>query len=146
MIDTTTPKMRTITLTDRPPVKIREDEWLVLAGGEADDDDSNQPGNKPNRKWKRQIRVRQHGDGRVIVYGVYDYDTQFQGEAGAAARRGVLLNGSPTMDGIITAIRRIGDDLREAETEADIDDRHRTPSRWRDVVQACIACLPAQEL
>lgn len=130
-------KTRTITLTDRPPVKIREDEWPVIAVGDADDDDSDGRGNQPNREWTRTIRVRQHEDGRAIVYGTYDYSTCFQGEKGAAARRGILL-AATTTDSIIAAIRSVGADLADAEGDA--------PDNWREAIQACIADLPAEAI
>lgn len=146
MTDTTTPKTRTITLTDRAPVKIREEEWPVIATGSADDDDAMQVGNAPNREWTRTMRVRRHEDGRVIVYGVYEYDTAFQGAAGAAAKRGELLAEKATPAQIIAAIRRVATALAEAESEAAIEDNQRDAARWRAVAHECIADLPAEEL
>jgi hypothetical protein len=64
-------KMRTITLTDRAPVRIREDEWPEIARGDFSD------GNHLDEYWKIYIRVRKHQDGRVIVYGTYDASTSF---------------------------------------------------------------------
>lgn len=135
----------TITLTNARPVKIKKEDWPIIASGDQNDDDSSQPGNPPNREWKRTIRVRQHADKRAIVYGVYDYDTAFQGESGAAARRGAILADASTEE-IIAAIRRVAGELREAEDEAAIDDRHRESQRWRAAAQECIADLPAEEL
>jgi len=143
---TTTSKTRTITLTDRSPVKVKEDEWPIIATGSADDDDSDGRGNRPNREWTRTIRVRQHEDGRAIVYGVYDYSTNFQGAHGAAARRGTLLAGPVTPDQIIAAIRVVGDDMAEAEADAAIEESRKDNRQWRVAVQACIADLPAVEL
>lgn len=136
---TTKPKTLTITLTDRPPVRIREYEWTVIAHdrGEAGDDDSDGRGNQPNREWKRTLKVRQHADGRALVYGVYHYSTAFQGERNVHARRGVLLPVASTLADIITAIRTVGDDL------AATDD---SPERWLDAIQACVADLPAETI
>lgn len=147
MSDTQTqPKTRTITLTDRPPVRIAEDDWPVIARGDADDNDSDQPGNAPNRQWERTIRVRQHEDGRAIVYGVYDYDTRFRGARGASARRGALLPAPATLDQLIAAMREIGDELAEAESEAAIEESCKAPQQWRVAVQQCIADLPVETL
>lgn len=143
---TTTPKMRTITLTDCPPVRIREDHWPVIAQGSADDDDSTQPGNPPNREWTRSIRVRAHADGRAIVYGIYDYETCFQGEHGAAAKRGLVLEASATSADLIAAIRSVGAALAEAESVAAITDAQREPRQWDEAIQGCIADLPAIEI
>lgn len=140
------PKTRTITLTDRPPVKISEDEWPIIATGSADADDSDGRGNQPNREWTRTLRVRQHKDGRAIVYGVYGYSTKFQGANGAAAKRGALLAAPATPDQIIAAIRVIGDELAEAESDAPIEDSRKDSRQWRVAVQTCIADLPAVEL
>lgn len=146
MTDTTTPKRRTITLTDRPPVKIREEDWPVIARGAANDNDAENPGNPPNRTWTRTIRVCQHDDGRVIVYGFYHFSTAHQSENDAVARCGDLLATPPTTAAIIARIRGIATDLATAEREAAIDERHREAGRWRAVAQACIADLPAEEL
>jgi hypothetical protein len=146
MTDTTTTKSRTITLTDRPPVKITEADWPIIATGSADGDDSDGRGNQPNRKWTRTIRVRQHEDGRAIVYGVYDYSTNFQGANGTAAKRGMLLAAPVTPDQIIAAIRVVGDELAEAESDAAIEESRKDNRQWRVAVQACIADLPTEVL
>jgi hypothetical protein len=72
-------KTRTITLSDRPPVKIVEEEWPIIASAKYWD---TQHESQANRTWS--LRVRQHQqDGRTIVYGIRS--TRFQGERGAAA-------------------------------------------------------------
>lgn len=63
-------KHRTITLTDRPPVRIREDAWPVIARASDWDGEFEF---QSHRKWT--IIVRQNrGDGRTIVYGVFETD------------------------------------------------------------------------
>jgi len=138
MTDSTTsePKQRTITLTDRPPVRIREDQWPVIAHGNYKDWD-NQYEFQANRTWKIDIRVRRHQDGRAIVYGVYDYDTQFQGEKGEAHKVGALL--APDGD-LPAAIKEAAEQMIERVGD---DDMHR---HIRDAANECIADLPAQEL
>lgn len=86
-------KTRTITLTGRAPVRINEAEWPEIASGRWKDHD-NQYECQANRTWDLTIRVRQHADGRAIVYATYDYDTQFQNEAGFAVRVGGLVAAS----------------------------------------------------
>ena len=51
------PKTRTITLTGRTPIRIREDQWPVIA--EASSDLQNSSGT---------ITVRRHRDGLILVY------------------------------------------------------------------------------
>jgi hypothetical protein len=67
------PTTRTITLTDRAPVEIVDDHWPVIAESRAHD---GMIAVQANRRW--WMKVRQHADGRVIVYGAYL--TQWQGE------------------------------------------------------------------
>jgi hypothetical protein len=126
-------KTRTITLTGRPPVKIREDQWPIIACGSYEAWD-NQYRFQANRTTDLNIRVRQHEDGRTIVYGVYQYDTAFQHERNVTHRVGYVLE--PGED-VIEAIQRVGRDLIDRDVDATI---------VRDVVDECIADLPAVEL
>lgn len=119
MSTTTTSKIRTITLTDRAPVRIREDAWPVIARGW--DGDNRAIPHQSNRQWT--IRVRQHADGRSIVYGVYSSD--WQGETGCKA--GVLLAAGAAL---VPAIHRVGEDIGAPDA----------------VVRGCIADLPAEDL
>lgn len=63
---TTAPKRRTITLTGRPPVRILESAWPIIAHGEWTDN----PRIPQQANATEDVRVRQHADGRAIVYGV----------------------------------------------------------------------------
>ena len=131
--ETTETKTRTITLTDRPPVRIREEQWPVIAHGLHRAHDG-QVECQANRTWKTDIRVRQHEDGRSIVYGTYDYDSAWQGERGVDARDGVLLDAG---EDLVAAIRSVGASMAEAG-----GDDHRIA----EAVRQCIADLPAEEL
>ena len=71
MSTTSSPKTLTITLTDRPPVKIIDADWPVIAHGSYDRHDG-QVESEANRIWSLSIRVRRHADGRLIVYGTAD--------------------------------------------------------------------------
>lgn len=58
-------KQRTITLTDARPVKIYEDDWDVIAQASSHNGEHE---SQANYLWS--IRVREHADGRRLVYGV----------------------------------------------------------------------------
>jgi hypothetical protein len=113
-------KKRTITLTGRPPVTIKDSEWRVIAVASHHD---GQVASQANRTW--WIRVRQHDDGRTLVYGCHE--SSFQNEPNL--RAGFLL---PADDGsaIADAIYRVADEI--------------TAARW--VAESCIADLPAEEI
>mgnify|MGYP001576581350 CR=1 FL=1 len=64
MSDTTTTKTRTITLTDRPPVTIREDAWPVRAAAKWWDGAYESQANRT-----ASVRVREHEDGRAAHIG-----------------------------------------------------------------------------
>lgn len=107
---TTETKTRVITLTNRAPVRINEDDWHVIAEGSVY---AGQFESQANRR--ASMKVREHvTDGRVIVSGIYR--TQWANERGRAA--GVLLEGrypsSDTSGGdeaVVQAVRRVAEDL-----------------------------------
>lgn len=129
----TTTKTRTITLTSRPPVRIREDEWPIVAYEWWD----NAHRSQANRSVEIWLRVRQHADGRAIVYGGYDYMTPWQGEEQLRVRVGDLIGPG---DDLVRAIQRVGAEL------ADRIAGKPGAQRLRDVIDACIADLPAEEI
>lgn len=122
------PKTRTITLTGRQPVRIVEDEWPEIAHGEWYDWEGEHEF-QSNRKWQVHVRVRQHQDGRAIVYGSYNFSTAWQKERDVNARVGYVLE--PGED-IPAAIRRVGSDLAERGADQGV----------RETVDATIAELP----
>lgn len=128
---TTTPKMRTITLTDRAPVRIVEDQWPEIASA-CDWDNAHEC--QANRRW--QLRVRQNKqDGRTIVYGTYS--TQWQNERAAAA--GELL--TPPEGSVISET----DWLIWDEIPAAIK-RVAANCGCERIADECIAGLPAESL
>jgi len=126
------PKL-TITLTGKPPVKINKADWPILAEASDNDTHGAQIGNEPNRETDWWLKVRQHADGRTIVYGVYSYDTHFQGERRDDARRGELLE--PGAD-VLEGIQRVASDLEEYVKDG----------AFARLAQECIANLPAVEI
>lgn len=131
---------RTITLTNRPPVKIREDAWPVIANA-SDKDYDNQYEFQANRTWKWFINVRQHEDGRTLVYAGFAYTTAFQSERGYRIRHGKLLTEETSQQAIVDAIVDVCDDMATAQHDSD-----ESAARWRELARDCIADLPADEL
>lgn len=85
----------------------------------------NQYESQANRTWR--LTVREHEDGRVIVYGVYT--TQFQGERAARAGELIPANSDTDYDYLAPVIRRVAE-----------------ASGCEQIAAACIADLPAQEI
>lgn len=112
-------KTRTITLSNRPPVKIKESEWPVIAKASWCDN----PAIPVQANRSASVRVRQHADGRAIVYGTYE--TQWQGES--ELKSGLLLDAGAD---VAAAIYEVVDDIGVTATMA----------------AECVADLPAEEI
>lgn len=110
-------KTRTITLSNRPPVKVREDEWPLVASSL---DYDNEFEFQANSKWR--LKVRRHADGRAIVYGTYDTALH---EPNVSA--GELLSAD---EDVVAAIRRVGEEIGASDP----------------TIRRCIADLPAEEI
>lgn len=129
-------KQRTITLTGRSPVRIYEDEWPVIAQGSGDSY-CGDPGGYMRAKGRGEcdtytLKVRQHADGRAIVYGVLDAADAAWGRpaSGETVHAGLLLDGADVTARIPAAIREVGE-------------RCGLPDA---VIRECTADLPAIEL
>src|SRR4029077_20819837 len=121
-------KQRTITLTDRAPVKIDEEKWPLIAEGK---DYSGQYDFQAfDGAW---IKVRQHDDGRTLVYG-YAGDWDGGGRPERENRRAGFIVGD---NEAAETIRRVADILSETECVGEIAHR---------AARECIADLPAEEL
>ena len=123
---------RTITLTGRPPVRIVEEQWPVVAYA-AYENFQGEVRDQAVRTWDASIRVRQHEDGRVLIYAMDRHWSAFPHEAGYEFRGGYLLAASG--DVCETVIR-----LAEEIVAAGGGEYMRTLGR------ECIADLPAEEI
>lgn len=140
---------RTITLSDRPPVSIEEDNWTLIARAN-DSEHDGQVECQANRKSAWSIRVREHDDnGKVIVSAIYTYTSNWQGARCYSAKHGELLTptgsaeiGAKTVApaDIVAAIKSVCE--RMAACEHDGDDA----ARWPTLCDECIADLPAEEI
>jgi len=119
----------TITLTGRRPVTIAKADWPVLASATERPGDFVNGTPRPDYETDcHRITVRQHVDGRCVVYAVLDAATVWTGTQGY--RGGELLPTYADPQLIADAIRRVG-------AECGILD---------SVVRDCVADLPAEEL
>lgn len=130
---TTETKTRTITLTGLPPVKIREDQWPTIAEASGDSYRGNdyarhQQAVHQGECDKYTLKVRQHADGRALVYGILDAAiSAWNAPAGGEDfRGGELAQGAD----IPAAIRRVGESCHLPDS----------------IIRECIADLPAVEL
>ena len=107
----------TITLTNRAPVSIVKADWPVIASAKDYDRECE---SQANRTWR--LTVRQHEDGRAIVYGAYGtaYSNDRDRRAGTLCAAG---------DDLAAAINAVA---RDCGCEA--------------IAAACIADLPAEQL
>lgn len=126
-------KVRTITLTDRPPVRIREQDWPVVAIASYHDIEGEYEC-QSDRWWRGFIRVRRHEDGRMVVYARSWNSAPCYGEHEYDEHAGELLTADDT-DGLIGAIHRVHNTIGGAD-----QDHH---DSWRVLAAECIAALPA---
>jgi len=127
---------RTITLTNRQPVTIDDDAWPLVASA-SDKTYEGQVECQSFRTSKWFVGVRQHEEGRAIVYATYSYSTAWPKERAYSAKRGVLLSVSGDT---VEAIHEVCSDIAGAEASGD------DAARWPTLANDCIADLPAEEL
>lgn len=96
---------RTITLTDAPPVRIRELHWPRIARADWYDNVHHAQANR-----ECHLYVRRHADGRHLVYGVRT--SQWEGERDV--RGGEVLDADRAHD-LINAIHRVADTVEAPE-------------------------------
>lgn len=129
------PQKIQITLTDRPPVSIDKEAWPKIAAASGDsyggsDYARHQQALGQGECDKFFITVRQHADGRTLVYGKLNAaDAAWGAPAGGEDWAGGYLVGKDNED-IVEAIKKIGHESR-------------IPGY---IVRDCIADLPAEEL
>lgn len=127
-------QQRTITLTNAPPVHIHEDTWREIATARWVESPS-------LRRANTTLVVREHEDGRRIIYGVY-YPAS--GNLAEVRRAGVIINDRHTDTSYDTTI--VTNTLATIEAVVKIiSDRMPEAARKR-LVQDCIASLPAELL
>jgi hypothetical protein len=131
---------RVITLTDRQPVKIVEADWPLIASAK-DAWCDNEYDFQAFRKTVWFLGVRQHADGRAIVYATYSHTSAYAADRGYAIKRGVLLeNPDHECEPLLEALKDVCQAMAEAEhNEGDED-------RWKELYHECVADFPAQTI
>jgi hypothetical protein len=113
----TTDKIK-ITMSERRPLSISPEEWPLIARADRHD---GKVESQANHRWS--IRVRQHADGRRLVYG-YLREGNGGVPAGWRGADGGFLVAAGDEDGTVRAIRRIAgiidDDKMADECIADL--------------------------
>lgn len=112
-------KQRTITLTDRRPITIDEDEWPFIVQLERPYEADARPACKPRPARLIKLKMRQHADGRVIVYGIEQRD---RGDLGnpvgyyvADYSREDKAHVAPSDQAIVVAIKQVAHELDAPE-------------------------------
>lgn len=98
-------KTRTITLTNRAPIMIKEDEWPVIAQGMNSYDHDSGTG------WSIEIRVRK-GKWDYLIHANYYLDNGRE-EDWARARVGRLISHHEAAAHLWKHMAEVGDELRE---------------------------------
>lgn len=135
---------RTITLSGRPPVRINEDNWPLIASAK-DFEHDGQVECQANRRSNWFVGVRHGPFNRFLVYATYSYRSNYQGARDYSAKRGILVDNAShpderAMSHVVAAIREVCEDIAQAEcSEGDAD-------RWTTLAAECIADLPAEDL
>jgi len=119
--ETASKKKLTITMSERRPLSVVEEDWPIIA--RADDHDGQV---ECQANHVRTIRVREHEDGRRIVYGWLSAGRGGVPAGWRGASGGFLVTGE---DETVRAIRRIGGIIG--------DDK---------LADECIADMPAEDL
>lgn len=121
--------MRTIIMTNRPPILIIEADWPTIAATR-DQEFGGQYEFQAHVVSKWYLGVRQHRDGHLLVYATYSYSANYQHARNYHA--GVLTQSH----GIVDAIHTVCATMVEAEhADYAID-------KWRTLRDECIANLP----
>jgi hypothetical protein len=121
---TTEKKTVTITMSDSAPLRIVNEDWPRIADASGHD---GQVQSQANHEW--YIRVREHQDGRRIVYGSYD-----------SGNGGVHIGFRPRKAGYLVPAGADGQDtIRAIRRVAGVID-------MPELADECIADLPAQDL
>jgi hypothetical protein len=113
-----------ITMSERRPLSITRADWPIIAHADWHDGQVECQANNV-----RKIRVREHADGRRIVYGMQEAGDGGQHAGTRNPEGGFLLEAGASEDETVRAIRRVAGIIGDAE-----------------LADECIATLPTEEV
>jgi hypothetical protein len=127
-------KYRTITLTNRAPVRIVEEDWPIIAEGHCGNETS---------ECNIEVRVRRHCDGRAITHANFAYSYSNGGPPpydGLSRIRGRIGHLSGADENLAAGLRIVGDQLRERVFDRDM---HKLVV---GAIDQCFARLPPRNI
>ena len=101
-------KTRIITLTNRAPIEINEDEWPAIAHGTVSWD---HPGSDIDG-WSVDFRVRKGPYYRVIIHGNYRYAREDDEDFCQTVRVGRVISAQESAHDLWKHIREVGEEMR----------------------------------
>lgn len=126
----------TIKFSDRPPVTITKSAWPVVAKATYEDYD-NEYRFQAFRTWDASVIVRQHADGRTIVYATYWFSTAWQNERDVQCYSGQMLSPEQgrDVDVVCATIRQVCGGMSD-DCKCD----------WNELAADCINDMPADRI
>lgn len=128
------PKL-TIVMTDRAPVRFVKADWPLIAHGAHSSHDG-EIECQANERLSVNIRVRRREDGQTLVYGAYEFSTQWAGRGNVIRHAGHLYEEEMAPESLVRAICRVGEEISGGDPSDPV----------AEAVNECIADLPAVAL
>lgn len=129
----TTDKSRTITLTGRPPVRITDSQWPLVASASRKTHDG-EVECQANRTTSWFLGVRREVNlGRWIVYGTYAHESNYRNEPNTYHRFGEILPASASVGEVCAKLMTTTIIEHGAEC-------------WHSLVSECIGDFPAEDI
>ena len=100
------PKLRTITLTNRAPVQIVEDQWPVIAQGGTGEDWYSDSG------WSIKLRVRENQWGQMIIHGNFELTDETNENAFQTVRVGRMLSSNDASRDLWKHMLEVAEEMR----------------------------------
>ena len=127
----------TIRLTGRPPVTVSKEQWPLIATAEKEWHNGPEYDSDQSSYW--WMRVRQHDNGRAVVYAGYRYETRVQGEKDIEHYRGVMVP-EGSIEAICAAVAVVASQISELPADGCDDEK------WPALAEECLQDMPPERL